>query len=200
MRRLWQPRAAWTMGCLALLIVWMVLGCGSDPSGPNGNGDERVPDFAALDVNSFSETHGQDVQFSVLASGKAVVLYFGRASSEQSRAQFAGLDTLVAELVDEGVVVTGAMINHEQDAAYASYLDEARASIPALQDTVTTVDGQNVPQIGYLLDALEGDELLIIDSGRYLRRSEKAGGVEGHYDLRDTADRETVMSWIRDLF
>ena len=65
---------------------------------------------------------------------------------------------------------------------------------------MTTVDGQNVPQIGYLLDALEGDELLIIDSGRYLRRSEKAGGVEGHYDLRDTADRETVMSWIRDLF
>ncbi|MBD3236474.1 MAG: redoxin domain-containing protein [Candidatus Eisenbacteria bacterium] len=191
-------RAVWLLGCLTLGLVALGVGCDSSTD-PNGDEGEQVPDFVAEDVNSFSDTFGQDLQFSEFASGKATLLYFGRSTCEGCRAQYAAIDTIVAELTDEGYAVTGAMVNHHLDRAYAYYLDGARAEIPAFQDTLAVIDEQNVPRIGYLLSALEGDELLVIDSSRRLQRTERIG--ESHeYDLRELADRATVKSWIRDLF
>lgn len=201
MRHLWHWRGACAVGCLAAMIIGAGLGCGSDSTSPNGNGNggEQVPDFTAQDVNSRSETFMQDIQFSTFASGKATLLYFGRATCEGCVEQFAGIDSLVADLIDEGFSVTGAMVNHHLDAPYTFWLDEAEASIPAFQDTLAIVDEQNVPKIGNLLGALDGDELLIIDAGRHLVREEKVG-VSHEYDLRDHADRETVKAWVRELF
>jgi len=181
-------------GC-ALTLVIAGLGCGgSDNNGPNG--PEKIPDFTLRDVNENSATFEQDVTFHVSSADTAVVLYFGRATCDGCRGQYAGVDTLVAELLAEGLAVTGGMVNHPVDAPYSYWLKDVYASLPALQDTLIVVGSDNVPALGHLLDCLESDELLIIDPDGYEAKKTKIGS--GHeLDLKKAADRETIKEWVR---